>query len=46
VGKNAGLGKIGLGWHAGGMSIDADYEGLFGGGEKDQAAKVSVRVAF
>jgi outer membrane autotransporter protein len=46
VAKNAGLGKIGLGWHAGRTSIDADYEGLSGGGVKDEAAKLSISVVF
>ena len=46
IAKNAGLGKIGLDWRAGRVAIDADYEGLSGGGLKDQAAKLSVSVAF
>jgi uncharacterized protein with beta-barrel porin domain len=46
IAKNAGLGRIGLGWHQGKVAIDADYEGLRGGGTKDQAAKLSVSVRF
>jgi outer membrane autotransporter protein len=46
VAKNAGLGRIGLGWHQGNVAVDADYEGLAGNGVKDQAAKLSVSVAF
>lgn len=46
IAGNAGLGKIGLGWHAGRTTVDADYEGLSGGGVKDQAAKLSVSIAF
>jgi outer membrane autotransporter protein len=46
VAKNAGLGRIGLGWHQGNIAVDADYEGLAGNGVKDQAAKVSVSIAF
>jgi outer membrane autotransporter protein len=46
IAKNAGIGKIGIGWHAGRVAIDADYEGLSGGGVQDQAAKLSVSVAF
>jgi outer membrane autotransporter protein len=46
VAKNAGLGRIGLGWHQGNIALDADYEGLAGNGVKDQAAKVSVSVTF
>jgi outer membrane autotransporter protein len=46
VAKNAGLGRIGLGWHQGNVALDADYEGLAGNGVKDQAAKVSVSVTF
>ncbi|TAN05782.1 MAG: autotransporter domain-containing protein [Rhodanobacteraceae bacterium] len=44
--KNAGLGRIGIGWHQGNVALDADYEGLAGNGVKDQAAKVSVSVTF
>jgi outer membrane autotransporter protein len=46
VAKNAGLGRIGLGWHQGNVAVSADYEGLSGGGVKDQATKVSVSVMF
>ncbi|MBU6477305.1 MAG: autotransporter domain-containing protein, partial [Xanthomonadaceae bacterium] len=46
VAKNAGLGRIGLGWHAGNVMINADYEGLSGNGTRDQAAKLSIDVAF
>jgi DNA-binding response OmpR family regulator len=46
VAKNAGLGRIGVGWHQGNVALDADYEGLAGNGVKDQAAKVSVSITF
>lgn len=46
IAKNAGLGRIGLGWREGNVAISADYEGLSGGGAKDQAAKLSVSVRF
>ncbi|HEX5960447.1 MAG TPA: hypothetical protein VFY97_04275 [Rhodanobacteraceae bacterium] len=46
IAKNAVLGKIGLGWHVGRVAIDADYEGLFGSGVQDQAAKLSISVSF
>ncbi|HEX7349356.1 MAG TPA: autotransporter-associated beta strand repeat-containing protein [Rhodanobacteraceae bacterium] len=46
VAKNAGLGRIGIGWHQGNVAVSADYEGLAGNGVKDQAAKVSVSVTF
>jgi uncharacterized protein with beta-barrel porin domain len=47
IAKNAGLGRIGLGWHATkNTTLDVDYEGLFGSGSKDQAAKLSLNVAF
>jgi outer membrane autotransporter protein len=45
--QNAGLGRIGLGWHANSrVSVDADYEGLFGSGIRDNAAKLAVNVKF
>ncbi|HEX7348789.1 MAG TPA: autotransporter-associated beta strand repeat-containing protein [Rhodanobacteraceae bacterium] len=47
VAQNAGLGRIGLDWHASQrVSVAADYEGLFGGGVRDNAAKVSVSITF
>jgi outer membrane autotransporter protein len=46
VAKNAGLGRIGIGWHQGNTAVNADYEGLAGNGVKDQAAKLSVSVTF
>jgi outer membrane autotransporter protein len=47
VAQNAGLGRIGLDWHASHrVSVDADYEGLFGSGVKDNAAKLAVNVKF
>ncbi|HET6907321.1 MAG TPA: autotransporter domain-containing protein, partial [Rhodanobacteraceae bacterium] len=46
VAKNAGLGRLGVGWHQGNVAIDADYEGLSGSGIKDQAARLSVEVAL
>ncbi|HEX7324397.1 MAG TPA: autotransporter-associated beta strand repeat-containing protein [Rhodanobacteraceae bacterium] len=46
IAKNAGLGRIGIGWRNGNVAIDANYEGLAGSGVKDQAAKLSVSVRF
>lgn len=46
VAKDAGLGRVGLGWRRGNVVIDAEYEGLAGNGRQDQAARVSVGVRF
>jgi outer membrane autotransporter protein len=46
IAKNAGLGRIGVGWRQGNIALNADYEGLAGNGVKDQAAKVSVSITF
>src|SRR6185312_2533104 len=47
VAKNAGLARIGLGWHAtSNVIFEANYEGLWGSGTNDQAAKLSVNMTF
>jgi autotransporter-associated beta strand protein len=46
IAKDAGVGRIGLGWQHGNIAISADYEGLVGNGAKDQAARLSVGVRF
>ncbi|MGH8147693.1 MAG: autotransporter outer membrane beta-barrel domain-containing protein, partial [Rhodanobacteraceae bacterium] len=45
--NNAGLGRLGLSWQAApNITVAADYEGLWGGGVQDQAAKASLQVKF